>query len=82
MPHLVKNLCLQHKLTISREDYHSEDMLSDSDSQTPMLSDDLPPASESTDLDNDEGGDDTRNTKDSQDIAMEVLPPEESPPPL
>ena len=43
-----------------------------------MQSDDLPPALKSTDSDNNEGGDDIRNAKDPQDIAVEVLPPEES----
>ena len=59
-------------------------MLSDSDSETPMLyvmqSDDLPLASENTDLKNDEGGDDTSSAKDPKDIAMKVMPPEESSP--
>ena len=54
--------------------------------KTPILyaiqSDDLPPASESTKPDNDESSDDTRNAEYLQDIDVEVLPPEESPPPL
>ena len=53
----------------------------DNDSETQMLyamqSEDLPPASEST-----ESGDDTGNAKDPQDIDVEVLPPEQSSPPL
>ena len=83
VPHDVKNLRLQLELTTSREDYNSEDTLTDSDSETPMLyamrSDDLPTVSESTDSDNDEDDDDIRNAKNPQGIAMEVLPPEDPP---
>ena len=33
----MKNLCLRHKLTTLGEDYHSEDMSSDSDLEKTML---------------------------------------------
>ena len=85
-PHHVKNLCLQHELTTSGEHYHCKDMSSDSDLETPMLyimqSDNLPPASESTESDNDKGGDDTRNAENPLDIDAEVLLLKESLPPL
>ena len=62
------------------------DTSSDSDSETPMLyamqSDNLPSPSESAELDYNKGGDDTGNAKDPQDIDPELLPQEESPPPL
>ena len=67
MPYHVENLCLRHELTTSGEDYHSEDTLFDSNSEMLMLyvmkSDDLPPASESTDSNNDESGDDNRKPR-------------------
>ena len=42
-----------------------------------MQSDNLPPASESTEANYDKGDDDTGNAKDPQDIDKRVLPPEE-----
>ena len=68
MPHHMKDLCLRQELTTSGEDYHGGDMLSDCDSETPMLyamqSDGLPPESESTESNNDKGDDDTGNAQD------------------